>query len=119
MVFGNVSSRSRFRVAAALSCVAAVVAPLSIPAPAAAQFDAEVERRMLADLMRDGKYLGAVGLEDTVRANTKTVVSRLRELGVKYIAIFTGDRLSVAKRVGWSMSPCRAPTEKPCFFSDL
>jgi cation transport ATPase len=24
----------------------------------------------------------------------------LRELGVRYIAIFTGDRLSVAKRVG-------------------
>ena len=60
MVFGNVSSRSRFRVAAALSCVAAVVAPLSIPAPAAAQFDAEVERRMLADLMRDGKYQQAL-----------------------------------------------------------
>jgi P-type E1-E2 ATPase len=28
------------------------------------------------------------------------VVTRLRELGVKYIAIFTGDRLTVAVRVG-------------------
>ena len=26
---------------------------------------------------------------------------------------------SVAKRLGWSMSPCSAPTEKPCRLSDL
>ena len=51
-------------------------------------------------VMRDGRYLGAVGLEDTVRANTRAVVQRLRELNVKLVAIFTGDRLSVAKRVG-------------------
>src|SRR5690606_24752843 len=51
-------------------------------------------------VMRDGKYLGAVGLEDRVRSNAKSVVSRLRELGVRTVAIFTGDRLSVAKRVG-------------------
>jgi cation transport ATPase len=35
-----------------------------------------------------------------VRRNTKEVFTRLRELGVKRIAIFTGDRMSVAKRVG-------------------
>lgn len=51
-------------------------------------------------VMRDGKYLGAVGLEDTIRAHTKATIQRLRDLGVRYIAIFTGDRLSVAKRVG-------------------
>ena len=32
---------------------------------------------------------------------------------------FALNRFSVAKRVGWSMSPCSAPTEKPCRFSDL
>ena len=64
------------------------------------QVESRIEGMSGVHVMRDGKYLGAVGLEDTVRANTKTVVSRLRELGVKYIAIFTGDRLSVAKRVG-------------------
>jgi P-type E1-E2 ATPase len=53
--------------------------------------------------MRDGKYLGAVGLEDKVRGNARSVVGRLRELGVKHVAIFTGDRLSVAKRVGQSV----------------
>lgn len=51
-------------------------------------------------VMRNGQYLGAVGLEDTVRPNTRTVVQRLRELGARRIAIFTGDRLSVATRVG-------------------
>ncbi|MGV6815401.1 MAG: heavy metal translocating P-type ATPase, partial [Phycisphaerales bacterium] len=48
----------------------------------------------------DGKYLGAVGLEDKIRPNSKAVVDRLRELGVRLIGIFTGDRLSVGKRVG-------------------
>ena len=33
-----------------------VVAGIVLPAPAAAQYDAEVERRLLADLLRDGKY---------------------------------------------------------------
>ncbi len=32
---------------------------------------------------------------------------------------FALNAFSVAKRADWSMSPCSAPTEKPCFFSDL
>ena len=51
-------------------------------------------------IIKDGRYLGAVGLEDKPRANAKQVVDRLRELGVRMVAIFTGDRLSVGKRVG-------------------
>ncbi len=51
-------------------------------------------------VMQGGQYLGAVGLEDTIKKDTKGVIQRLRDLGVKQIAIFTGDRLSVAKRVG-------------------
>ncbi len=51
-------------------------------------------------VIQDGKYLGAVGLEDKIRPNSKAVVDRLRELSVRMIAIFTGDRLSVGKRVG-------------------
>jgi P-type E1-E2 ATPase len=51
-------------------------------------------------VVRDGRYLGVVGLDDKVRPNTKAVVSRLRELGVRRITIMTGDRLSVAERVG-------------------
>jgi len=62
--------------------------------------EAKIEGMSGVHVMKDGRYLGAVGLEDTIRPNTKVVVARLRELGVKFIAIFTGDRLTVAKRVG-------------------
>lgn len=60
----------------------------------------QIEGRSSVHVMRDGRYLGAVGLEDTVRNNTRNVIVRLRELGVKQIAIFTGDRMAVARRVG-------------------
>ena len=64
------------------------------------EVEKKIEGMTGVHVMRNGKYLGAVGLEDTIRTNTKNVVTRLRELGVKYIAIFTGDRLTVAVRVG-------------------
>ncbi len=51
-------------------------------------------------VLRDGRYLGAVGLEDKVRPNGKAVIDRMRELGIRFVSIFTGDRFSVAKRVG-------------------
>ncbi len=65
--------------------------------------ESKIEGMTGVHVMRDGKYLGAVGLEDKVRANTRTVVQKLRDLGVRHVAIFTGDRLSVAKRVGASV----------------
>lgn len=72
--------------------------------PAAADQVAAVESRIEGmsgvHVVRDGRYLGAVGLEDKVRPNGKAVVERLRELGVRTVAIFTGDRFSVGKRVG-------------------
>lgn len=62
--------------------------------------EARIEGMTGVHVMKNGRYLGSVGLEDTVRPNTRSVISRLRDLGVKHIAIFTGDRLGVAKRVG-------------------
>jgi Zn2+/Cd2+-exporting ATPase len=62
--------------------------------------EAKIEGMTGVHVMRDGKYLGAVGLEDKVRTNARSVVQRLRDLGARHVAIFTGDRLSVAKRVG-------------------
>lgn len=62
--------------------------------------ESKIEGMTGVHVMRDGRYLGAVGLEDTIRSNTRSVVARLRELEIKFIAIFTGDRLSVARRVG-------------------
>ncbi|MCA9278100.1 MAG: cation-translocating P-type ATPase [Phycisphaeraceae bacterium] len=51
-------------------------------------------------IMKGSRYLGVVGLEDKVKRNTRDIINHLRELGVKQVAIFTGDRLGVAKRVG-------------------
>jgi len=51
-------------------------------------------------VMRDNSYLGAVGLEDKLRRNAIAAVEEMREFGCRKICIFTGDRLSVAKRVG-------------------
>lgn len=65
-----------------------------------AQVEQKIDGMSGVHVMRDERYLGAVGLEDTVRPATRTVIQRLRDLGVRRIAIFTGDRLSVAKRVG-------------------
>lgn len=68
--------------------------------PEVASVESKIEGITGVHVMRDGRYLGAVGLEDTVRSNTRSVITRLRELNVKLVAIFTGDRLSVAKRAG-------------------
>jgi len=62
-------------------------------------------------VLLNGRYLGAVGLEDKVRAQSKTVIERLRELGVRSVSIFTGDRLSVAKRVGLAVGADRVEAE--------
>jgi heavy metal translocating P-type ATPase len=62
--------------------------------------EARIEGMSGVHVVKDGRYLGAVGLEDKVRPNGKAVVDRLRDMGVRTVAIFTGDRLSVGKRVG-------------------
>ena len=51
-------------------------------------------------VMQAGRYLGAVGLEDKLRRNAPEIVRKMRQLGVRRVTMFTGDRLSVAKRVG-------------------
>jgi Zn2+/Cd2+-exporting ATPase len=74
----------------------------SIKADVAA-VEAKIEGMTGVHVMRDGRYLGAVGLEDKVRTNARSVVQKLRDLGVRHVAIFTGDRVGVAKRVGQSI----------------
>ncbi len=73
---------------------------MPIAADEISRIEARIEGMSGVHVIRDGKYLGAVGLEDAVRPNGKAVVDRMREIGVRMVAIFTGDRLSVGKRVG-------------------
>jgi Zn2+/Cd2+-exporting ATPase len=65
-----------------------------------AAVEQKIEGMSGVHVLLDGRYLGAVGLEDKVKPGTAAVISHLRDLGVRMVAIFTGDRLSVAKRVG-------------------
>jgi Zn2+/Cd2+-exporting ATPase len=62
--------------------------------------EGKIEGMSSVHVMLGDRYLGAVGLEDKLRRNAVEVVSKLRQLGVRRVAIFTGDRLAVAKRVG-------------------
>ncbi|MBX3354060.1 MAG: cation-translocating P-type ATPase [Phycisphaeraceae bacterium] len=78
---------------------------------AIAKVEEKIEGMSGVHVMRAGRYLGAVGLEDRVRSNAKDVVTRLRDLGVKTVAIFTGDRFGVAKRVGQSVGVDRVEAE--------
>ncbi len=64
------------------------------------EIETRIEGMSGVHVVRGGRYLGVVGLEDKVRPNAKSVISRMRELGVRRVSILTGDRLSVAERVG-------------------
>ncbi len=68
-----------------------------------AEVEGRIEGMTGVHVVRDGRYLGAVGLDDKIRTNAKSVVDRLRELGVRKVSLYTGDRLSVAERVGRSV----------------
>lgn len=65
-----------------------------------AAVEAKIEGMSGVHVMQNGRYLGAVGLEDKLRRNAQEVVEKIRKLGVRRVCIFTGDRLAVAKRVG-------------------
>jgi P-type E1-E2 ATPase len=62
--------------------------------------EAKIDGMSGVHVMQGGRYLGAVGLEDKLRASAPDVVAAMRRLGVRKVCIFTGDRLAVAKRVG-------------------
>lgn len=47
----------------------------------------------------DGKCIGWIGLEDQTRPDAKEAVQELKEIGIKHIAMVTGDKWSVAKKV--------------------
>jgi len=48
---------------------------------------------------RDGRCLGWVGLEDKTRPEARRATDELKELGIKRLVMFTGDRRSVARKV--------------------
>lgn len=53
---------------------------------------------------RNGEYIGAVSLRDSVKKEAKAAISRLRNLGVKRIYILSGDREDAVKSVADELS---------------
>jgi Cd2+/Zn2+-exporting ATPase len=63
-----------------------------------------IEGMSSVHIMRGTQYLGAVGLEDKLRPHAAQAIEDMRQHGVRHVAIFTGDRLDVAKRVGQAVA---------------
>lgn len=58
---------------------------------------------LVVAVTRDGVLIGALGLNDPLRPESKAVVTHLRELGVHRIALVTGDKDSTAQDVATSV----------------
>lgn len=48
----------------------------------------------------DGRLAGAIVMADHVRADAASAVDALRDVGIRHIALVTGDRAAVAREVG-------------------
>ncbi|HTD68236.1 MAG TPA: cation-translocating P-type ATPase [Candidatus Limnocylindria bacterium] len=60
----------------------------------------ETEGFSLVFVARDGQFIGWVGLQDQTRAEARESLAELKQNGVRRIAMVSGDRTPVAKRVG-------------------
>jgi Cd2+/Zn2+-exporting ATPase len=52
---------------------------------------------------RDSRCVGWIGLEDRTRGEARAALTELRQIGIKRLAMVTGDRWSVARRVAAEM----------------
>ncbi len=64
---------------------------------------AEPEGVSMLYAARNGKCLGWIGLEDRTRAEAREAIDELRELNIHNLSMVTGDKWSVARRVGAEM----------------
>ena len=60
----------------------------------------ETEGFSLIFIAKNGKFIGWVGLQDETRAEARESLAELKHNGVRRIAMVSGDRTPVAKRVG-------------------
>jgi Cd2+/Zn2+-exporting ATPase len=65
--------------------------------------DPEAEGLSTLFVVRNGRFLGWLGLADNTRPQAAGAMDDLREMGLKRLIIVTGDRESVAKRVAAQM----------------
>ncbi len=64
---------------------------------------AEPEGVSMLYVARGGKCLGWIGLEDRTRPEARAAIDELRALNIRNLSMVTGDKWSVARRVGAEM----------------
>jgi Cd2+/Zn2+-exporting ATPase len=63
----------------------------------------DAEGLSVLHVVRDGRPLGWIGLEDNARPEAAGAVDKLRSMGISRLVLLTGDRTSVARRVAGQM----------------
>ena len=58
---------------------------------------------LMVAVARDGRLIGVIGLDDPIREESALMVADLRSVGVKHIALVTGDREETAREVAASV----------------
>ena len=88
------------------SWLAEAVAPphgIDVAALEAIDRSPEAEGLSVLHVVRDGRPVGWIGLEDNARPEAAGAVDRLRSMGIGRLVLLTGDRTSVARRVAGQM----------------
>jgi heavy metal translocating P-type ATPase len=67
------------------------------------------EARVLVGI--DGKLAGAIVMADELRPDAHRIVDRLRDEGISHVAMVSGDRRSVAERIGMELGVDRVYSE--------
>jgi len=82
------------------------------------------EGKALLYVAYDGKLLGTIGMSDKVRENSKSMIAKLKKLGVKEIVMLTGDVKAKAETLAKEIGVDRVyadllPTEKAGIIKQL
>lgn len=49
---------------------------------------------------KNGKYIGYINVEDTIKEDSQKAIANLKAIGIKNITILSGDKKSIAEKVG-------------------
>ena len=75
------------------------VGQLSTKAPAWLTLDFP----LIVAVSKSNQLIGAIGLQDAIRVESKQVISDLKAVGVRYVALVTGDKESTAHQVAYEV----------------
>lgn len=55
-------------------------------------------------LARDGVFLGSLSIDDTLKPSARSAIDRLRGVGVRHLAMLTGDKTAIADAIATELS---------------